>query len=106
MYAEFARVAAGNEYAWSYGGEPESEETIARVEEGRNRMICFPCRFPFPPPPLSLSFSVEKFSIMVGGDLEAFPLGKGERREMKVVRVRKKETKKRLLTFWGGRRQN
>ncbi|KAI7356542.1 hypothetical protein KC354_g10399 [Hortaea werneckii] len=42
MYAEFARVAAGNEYAWSYGAKPESEETIARVEEGRNRMICFP----------------------------------------------------------------
>ncbi|RMY46952.1 hypothetical protein D0863_15739 [Hortaea werneckii] len=45
MYAEFARVAAGNEYAWSYGGEPEGKEMIARVEEGRNRMICFPCRF-------------------------------------------------------------
>ncbi|RMY54556.1 hypothetical protein D0865_04647 [Hortaea werneckii] len=42
MYAEFAQIAARNPYAWSYGGKVESEEMIARVEEGRNRMICFP----------------------------------------------------------------
>ncbi|KAI7171894.1 hypothetical protein KC316_g3035 [Hortaea werneckii] len=42
LYAEFAQIAARNPYAWSHGGKVESEEMIARVEEGRNRMICFP----------------------------------------------------------------
>ena len=42
MYAEFGRIAAENEFAWSHG-KVESKETIAKVE-GRNRMICFPCK--------------------------------------------------------------
>ncbi|KAI7534195.1 hypothetical protein KC317_g19028, partial [Hortaea werneckii] len=42
MYAEFAKIAAGNAYAWNYGTTPESAETIGRVSAGRNRMICFP----------------------------------------------------------------
>ena len=43
MYAEFAKVAEGNKYAWSYGSQAETEESIARVTR-RNRMICFPCK--------------------------------------------------------------
>ncbi|GAB1733811.1 hypothetical protein NU195Hw_g4407t1 [Hortaea werneckii] len=42
MYAEFAKIAAGNPYAWNYGTTPESAETIGEVSAGRNRMICFP----------------------------------------------------------------
>ncbi|KAI7266152.1 hypothetical protein KC345_g8263 [Hortaea werneckii] len=42
MYAEFAKIAAGNPYAWNYGATPESAETIGKVSSGRNRMICFP----------------------------------------------------------------
>ncbi|KAI7510250.1 hypothetical protein KC347_g4521, partial [Hortaea werneckii] len=44
MYADFAKIAAGNPYAWNYGAEPESAETIGSVSSsaGRNRMICFP----------------------------------------------------------------
>ncbi|KAK5076677.1 hypothetical protein LTS08_005848 [Lithohypha guttulata] len=41
LYGEFARVASGCEYAWSYGKMAETEEGIGRVT-GRNRMICFP----------------------------------------------------------------
>ena len=44
MYAEFAKIAAGNPYAWNYGTTPESAETIGEVSAGRNRMICFPCK--------------------------------------------------------------
>lgn len=43
LYAEFAKVAAGNENAWWYGRRPETEESIARVG-GKNRMICYPCK--------------------------------------------------------------
>lgn len=42
MYAEFAKVAEGNEYAWSYGSEAETAESIGTVTR-RNRMICLPC---------------------------------------------------------------
>ena len=41
LYADFSRIAAGNEYAWGHG-KAETEETIGK-SEGRNRMICFPC---------------------------------------------------------------
>ncbi|GAB7359019.1 hypothetical protein MBLNU230_g5092t1 [Neophaeotheca triangularis] len=41
LYAEFADVAAGNEFAWTYGGERETRESIGEVG-GRNRMICSP----------------------------------------------------------------
>ncbi|KAK5112349.1 hypothetical protein LTR62_004312 [Meristemomyces frigidus] len=41
MYAQFAKVAEGNEYAWNHGRAGESAERIGTV--GRtNRMICFP----------------------------------------------------------------
>ncbi|KNG48012.1 coiled-coil-like protein [Stemphylium lycopersici] len=40
LYAEFARVAEGNEVAWGYG-EKKSEEEIKNVG-GKNRMICYP----------------------------------------------------------------
>ena len=43
MYAEFAKVADGNEYAWSYGSKAETEESIGAVTK-RNRMICLPCK--------------------------------------------------------------
>lgn len=42
MYAEFAKVAEGNEYAWSYGGMAETAQSIGEVTK-RNRMICLPC---------------------------------------------------------------
>ena len=42
MYAEFAKVAEGNEYAWSYGSPAETRETIGTPSK-KNRMICFPC---------------------------------------------------------------
>jgi hypothetical protein len=45
LYAEFARVAEGNELAWTFGERARTEEEIASVG-GRNRMICVPCEFP------------------------------------------------------------
>ena len=41
MYAEFARIAERNEFAWNHGQEAPTSETIATVTK-RNRMICFP----------------------------------------------------------------
>lgn len=46
MYAEFAKVAEGNEYAWSFGAKAETEESIGTVGR-RNRMICLPCELRF-----------------------------------------------------------
>lgn len=42
MYADFAKVAEGNEFAWNYGQKAETKEGIGNVTE-RNRMICLPC---------------------------------------------------------------
>ena len=42
MYAEFAKVAERQPYAWNYGKQV-SEKDIGTVEK-RNRMICFPCK--------------------------------------------------------------
>lgn len=42
MYAEFARIAEHNEYAWSYGKPAETANGIGKVTK-KNRMICFPC---------------------------------------------------------------
>lgn len=42
MYAEFAEVASRNQYAWSYGPETDTKESIGTVSKS-NRMICFPC---------------------------------------------------------------
>ncbi|KAK0353603.1 hypothetical protein LTR33_005977 [Friedmanniomyces endolithicus] len=42
LYAEFARVADLNEYAWSYGNEPETAQSIGTVTK-KNRLICTPC---------------------------------------------------------------
>jgi len=44
LYAEFSKVAAGNEYAWNGGREADSEEVIGTVG-AKNRMICFPCEY-------------------------------------------------------------
>ena len=44
MYAEFAKIAENNLFAWSYGEIPPSEEVISKVTE-KNRMICFPCMY-------------------------------------------------------------
>lgn len=42
LYADFARVAEANEFAWNFGKKAETEGTIGTVG-GRNRLICFPC---------------------------------------------------------------
>lgn len=42
MYGDFAHVAEGNEYAWSYGTPTETAGSIGKVSQ-KNRMICFPC---------------------------------------------------------------
>lgn len=41
LYADFARVAEANEFAWNFGKKAETEGTIGTVG-GRNRLICFP----------------------------------------------------------------
>jgi hypothetical protein len=43
MYAEFAKVAEQNQYAWSHGSKAETAESIGSVTK-RNRMICLPCK--------------------------------------------------------------
>ena len=44
LYADFAKVAEKQPYAWSYDKPAASKETISTVTK-RNRMICFPCAF-------------------------------------------------------------
>ncbi|WEW58666.1 hypothetical protein PRK78_004134 [Emydomyces testavorans] len=41
LYGEFAKIAEGNPYAWSYGKTAETPESIGTVTK-RNRLICFP----------------------------------------------------------------
>ncbi|CAD6591207.1 MAG: hypothetical protein ASARMPREDX12_005031 [Alectoria sarmentosa] len=41
LYAEFAKIAEQNEFAWNYGQEAPTAETISTVT-AKNRMICFP----------------------------------------------------------------
>ncbi|KAK4541676.1 hypothetical protein LTR36_007820 [Oleoguttula mirabilis] len=41
LYAEFAKVAEGNDYAWSKDGPVETMESIGTVTK-KNRMICSP----------------------------------------------------------------
>ncbi len=43
LYADFAKVAEKQPYAWNYG-KPVSKEVIGTVTK-KNRMICFPCEF-------------------------------------------------------------
>lgn len=43
MYAEFAKVAGQNEFAWSYGSSIETKDSIGTVSK-KNRMICLPCK--------------------------------------------------------------
>jgi acetyl-CoA acetyltransferase len=45
LYAEFARVAEKNPYAWNYGKPAATKDVIATVSK-KNRMICFPCTSP------------------------------------------------------------
>jgi hypothetical protein len=42
LYADFAKVAEKNLYAWNYG-KAVGEEFIGTVSR-KNRMICFPCK--------------------------------------------------------------
>jgi hypothetical protein len=42
MYADFARVAEANQYAWSYGKTAATTDSIGSVSKA-NRMICLPC---------------------------------------------------------------
>ena len=44
IYADFAKVAEKNEYAWNYG-KAATQDFIGTVSK-RNRMICFPCKLP------------------------------------------------------------
>nr|POF14438.1 hypothetical protein CFP56_74918 [Quercus suber] len=41
LYAEFAKVAELNEYAWNYGNTTETRDSIGTVSK-KNRMICLP----------------------------------------------------------------
>ncbi|EMC96860.1 hypothetical protein BAUCODRAFT_576718 [Baudoinia panamericana UAMH 10762] len=41
LYSQFATVADGNRFAWSYGTPVTNEDGIGAVS-GKNRMICFP----------------------------------------------------------------
>lgn len=43
LYAQFAKVAERNGFAWNYGKKGASAEEIGTVS-GRNRMICHPCK--------------------------------------------------------------
>ncbi|KAF1840584.1 uncharacterized protein K460DRAFT_421519 [Cucurbitaria berberidis CBS 394.84] len=40
LYADFAKVAEGNDYAWN-SGKAGGEEVIAKVDK-KNRMVCYP----------------------------------------------------------------
>jgi hypothetical protein len=42
MYAQFAKVAEKNPFAWNYGKPAATKETIRTVSK-ENRMICYPC---------------------------------------------------------------
>jgi len=42
LYADFAKVAESNPYAWNYGKPAATEQFIGTVSK-KNRMICFPC---------------------------------------------------------------
>ena len=42
LYADFAKVAEKQVYAWNYGKPAKTKEEIATVTK-RNRMICLPC---------------------------------------------------------------
>jgi len=42
MYAEFAKVAEQQPYAWNYGKKASTKQDVGTVTK-RNRMICFPC---------------------------------------------------------------
>jgi hypothetical protein len=44
LYADFAKVAERNSWAWSFGERATTEEEIGTVSR-RNRMICSPCEF-------------------------------------------------------------
>lgn len=41
LYADFAEVAANNQFSWAYPAPAETEQNIGTVSK-RNRMICFP----------------------------------------------------------------
>ena len=43
LYADFARVAEQNPFAWNYGKPAATEEVIGTVSK-KNRMICYPCK--------------------------------------------------------------
>jgi hypothetical protein len=47
LYADFGKVAASNPYAWNYGKEAETAQSIGTVSK-KNRMICFPCKSKIP----------------------------------------------------------
>ena len=42
LYAEYAKVAEGNQYAWNHGVPAETAQSIGTPSK-KNRMICLPC---------------------------------------------------------------
>jgi len=46
LYASFAKVAEQNPSAWNYGKPAATAEEIQTVTK-KNRLICFPCNYPF-----------------------------------------------------------
>lgn len=43
LYAEFAKVAENQPYAWNHGKPAATEQFIGTVSK-KNRMICYPCK--------------------------------------------------------------
>jgi hypothetical protein len=43
LYAYFSQIASQNQYAWNYGMEAQTIDSIGTLSK-KNRMICFPCR--------------------------------------------------------------
>jgi hypothetical protein len=43
LYAYFSQIASQHPYAWNYGVEAETIDSIETMSK-KNRMICFPCK--------------------------------------------------------------
>lgn len=42
LYSSFSEIAVRNQYAWNFGNQPETADSIAKVTK-KNRIICLPC---------------------------------------------------------------
>ena len=54
MYADFDKIASGNEFSWNAGEPVKSAEFIGTVSK-KNRMICDPCKTPYPSATIGLA---------------------------------------------------